>query len=142
MRVSDPPSVRIATCQVGGRFSRCHNPAPKSCQYCGRNFCETHTYYIEDHEAVCTRTPCTRKRDDMVVHVEYRRRVTQRNHAGLCGEEECGPHPGFECSLCLGLFCALHLQERMYPFREGWVVQERRVSVCARCWARRKVWRR
>jgi hypothetical protein len=142
MGVSDPPFVRIATCQVGGRFSRCHNEAPHSCQYCGRNFCQVHTYFREEHEAVCTRTPCQRKRDDMVVHMEYRARVTQRNHAGLCGAEECGPHPGFECSLCQGLFCALHLQERMYPFRDGWVMQERRVSVCPRCWARRKVWRR
>jgi hypothetical protein len=29
----------------------------------------------------------------------------------------------------------------MYPFSEGWVSIEKPVSICARCWERRKVWR-
>lgn len=97
---------------------------------------------MHEHEAVCSRPRCRAKRDDLVRHMEYRDRVTQRNQAGLCGVESCGPHPGFECSLCLGLFCEAHLSERMYPFRDGWTTLERRLSVCARCWERRKVWRR
>jgi hypothetical protein len=143
MQVSHPPAATTtATCQVGGRFSRCHNPAQHVCQYCGRDFCADHAHYVQDHEAVCSRAPCRRKRDDLVVHLAYRERVHQRNQAGLCGAEECGPHPGYECSLCQGLFCGAHLTERMYPFKDGWVTVERRLSVCARCWDRRKVWRR
>ena len=142
MQVSNAARAATATCQVGGRFSRCHNEAVNSCQYCGRRFCDSHTHYAENHEAVCARPTCVRKREDLVVHIAYRDRVGQRNHAGLCGFEDCGPHPGFECSLCQGRFCEGHLSERMYPFRDGWVVFERRVSVCPRCWERRKVWRR
>ena len=129
-------------CQVGGRFSRCHNVAIQSCQYCGRNFCAEHAHFVQDHEAVCSRPACRRKREDLVAHLAYRDRVRQRNAAGLCGFEGCGPHPGYECSLCLGLFCDAHLSERMYPFHDGWIQTERRVSICGRCWERRKVWRR
>ncbi|GMV84274.1 MAG: hypothetical protein AMXMBFR80_01320 [Dehalococcoidia bacterium] len=129
------------TCQVGGRFSRCHNPAEHVCQYCGGAFCSVHTDYIADHEAVCSRKQCHAKRVDLEAHLAYKARVIQRNRAGLCGIEGCGPHPGFECSLCLGLFCGRHLHERHYPFQEGRVQVERLVSVCAHCWERRKIWR-
>lgn len=81
-----------------------------------------------------------RKQDDLRVHLEYRERVRQRNAVGLCGIEECGPHPGFECSLCQGRFCDKHLEPRDYPVRQGRIVIQRRLSVCARCWMRRKVW--
>lgn len=130
-----------ATCQVGGRFSRCHNAAQNDCQYCGRAFCAGHAYYVENHEAVCCRKACMLKRDDLAEHLIYRERVEQRNHAGLCGIEDCGPHPGFECSLCKGLFCGDHLSERLYPFKMGMATIDRPVSVCARCWARRKIWK-
>jgi hypothetical protein len=128
-------------CQVGGRFSRCNSSAVQTCQYCGKPFCALHTYYSKDHEAVCSGKRCRAKHDDLQVHTEYKRIVYQRNNAGLCGIEDCGPHPAFQCSLCHGHFCAVHLTERMYPFREGWVAIERPVSICARCWERRKIWR-
>ena len=130
-----------AICQLGGRFSHCHNVAQYVCQYCGRAFCDGHTYYVEDHEAVCSRKACVSKRDDLVRHLVYRNRVEQRNQVGLCGIEDCGPHPGFECSLCRGLFCGDHLCERMYPFRAGYATIERAVSICDACWDRRKIWR-
>lgn len=130
-----------SNCQLGRRFARCHNPATHECQYCGRAFCPEHSYFVEGHEAVCARPPCARKHDDLAEHLAYRSRVEQRNHAGLCGIDGCGPHPGFECSLCLGLFCGDHLTEHMYPFRAGRTTVDRPVSVCAACWARRKVWR-
>jgi hypothetical protein len=47
-----------------------------------------------------------------------------------------------ECSQCRGLFCAAHIRERMYPVREGMVSIDRPMSLCDRCWARRKIWRR
>lgn len=128
-------------CQLGGRFSRCHQPAAHVCQYCGRRFCQAHTYHVEGHDAVCARKQCRAKHDDLSAHLEYKSRVAERNRVGLCGVEECGPHPGFECSLCRGHFCAAHLTERMYPFSEGWVSIDRPVSICARCWDRRKIWR-
>ncbi len=133
--------MRAQGCQLGGRFSRCPNRAQHTCQYCGRAFCAAHTDFVGGHEAVCSRKQCSAKRKDLEDHLAYKTRVLQRNHAGLCGVEECGPHPGFECSLCLGLFCGLHLSERLYPFREGRVSIDRPVSICAHCWERRKVWR-
>ena len=129
-------------CQIGGRFSRCKNSAEHACQYCGRWFCETHTYHVQDHDAVCNRKRCLAKHEDLQVHTEYKRRVAERNHVGLCGIEDCGPHPGFQCSLCQGHFCGMHLHERMYPFTEGWVSIDRPVSICQACWERRKIWRR
>ncbi len=77
----------------------------------------------------------------MQAHMEYRRRISQRNNASLCGEDGCSPHPREQCSLCRGQFCDRHVMERMYPFREGRVVIQRPASVCAWCWARRKLWR-
>ncbi|WP_322797298.1 hypothetical protein [Tepidiforma sp.] len=128
-------------CQVGSLFARCREPAIQVCQYCARPFCSAHAYYLQDHEAVCTRKPCRARRDDLVAHLEYRRVVAARNGAGLCGIETCGPHPTMECSLCHGRFCSEHLRERLYPFRQGRVTVERPVSACARCWQRRKIWR-
>lgn len=133
---------RTQECEVGGRFSRCHNVAERTCQYCGRKFCQVHTYHAVDHNEVCTRPRCVAKYEDLLVHTAYTARVFQRNNAGLCGIEDCGPHPGFECSLCKGHFCGEHLTDRMYPFSEGWVSIDRPVSICACCWERRKIWRR
>lgn len=129
-------------CQVGSRFSRCRNRAEHACQYCGRWFCTLHTHHLEDHDAVCARKRCSAKHDDLQIHTAYKKRVFERNQVGLCGAEECGPHPGFQCSLCQGHFCGLHLSERMYPFSEGWVSIDRPVSICQPCWDRRKIWRR
>ena len=128
-------------CKLGGRFSRCPNRPEHSCQYCGRSFCEFHTFYVGGHEAVCSRKACRLKHTDLGEHMAYRERVAQRNNAGLCGVENCGPHPGYECSLCQGHFCEEHLAEHLYPFKDGWLTIERPVSVCPRCWERRKVWR-
>jgi hypothetical protein len=129
-------------CQAGGRFSRCHNEAGNTCQYCGRAFCTGHRYVEEGHEAVCSRPRCRTKFDDLVRHLAYKERARQRNAVGLCGSENCGPHPIFECSLCNAHFCARHVTERMYPVRDGFAVIERPMSVCSRCWERRKIWRR
>ena len=134
--------MRSAVCQLGGRFSRCPNAPQHSCQYCGRDFCVAHKHFAQEHEAVCARKQCRIKKDDLDAHLVYRTRVEQRNRAGLCGIEECGPHPGFECSLCQGHFCENHLSDRMYPFHDGRVVIDRPASVCRHCWDRRKVWRR
>lgn len=128
-------------CQVGRIFAHCQNPSVHVCQYCGRNFCPEHSHFVQGHEAVCSRKQCRAKRDDLEQHLVYRQRVEERNHAGLCGIEGCGPHPGFECSLCRGLFCGTHLSEHLYPFSDGYTTVEKPVSVCANCWARRKVWR-
>lgn len=132
----------VQGCEIGGRFSRCVNPAVQSCQYCGRRFCRDHSYFLEGHEAVCSRKHCRAKRDDMVLHSAYRRVVETRNRAGLCGIEDCGPHPAHECSLCHGHFCSAHVSQQSYPFFDGYARAERFVSVCPRCWERRKIWGR
>ena len=130
-------------CARGGRFrNRCEQPAINACQYCGRAFCAAHCYVVRDHEAVCVNTTCRRKFDDLQEHLRYRERVSERNRAGLCGHEGCGPHPRTQCSLCQGRFCEDHLRDRLYPFREGRVVVDRPASVCPHCWERRKIWRR
>lgn len=133
--------MSATVCQIGRIFARCPNTSEHSCQYCGRSFCADHAAFVEGHEAVCSRKQCRLKREDLADHLEYRDRVEQRNRAGLCGIEGCGPHPGFECSLCHGHFCGAHLRERLYPFSAGYATIERPVSICDRCWARRKVWK-
>lgn len=134
--------MAAATCEIGGRFSRCHAPPQHSCQYCGRRFCLQHSHYVEAYEAVCSRKRCVQKQQDLAAHLEYRRRVLERNRSGLCGEEDCRqPRPPFQCSLCQGHFCPDHLRERMYRFDDGRLGVERPVSICTHCWTRRKVWR-
>lgn len=128
-------------CGVGRPFGRCHAPSIDTCQYCGRGFCERHTYVFEGFEAVCTRARCRRKHDDLQRHLEYKQQVAARNRAGLCGVENCTPHPRTECSLCRGHFCDAHISEKMYPFREGRLIIEKPASICAWCWRRRKIWR-
>jgi len=130
----------ICTAKTGW-FSHCEKPALDECQYCGKPFCEEHRYLIEGLDAVCNNKRCVAKHEDLARHAEYRARVRQRNGAGLCGVEDCGPHPVFECSLCEGLFCDKHVAERRYPYREGRVMVERPASVCDWCWQRRKLWR-
>jgi hypothetical protein len=134
--------MAASACTAAGRFRSCSQPVVETCQYCGRRFCAAHAYFREGFDAVCIRKPCRRKHDDLQQHLGYRQRVGQRNAAGLCGIENCGPHPRTECSLCRGHFCEAHISERMYPFRDGRVVIERPASVCKWCWDRRKLWRR
>jgi hypothetical protein len=133
--------VATSHCQIGGLVRPCRNEPAQSCIYCGKAFCERHTHVVRGYEAVCTRKRCVQKQEDLTAHLEYRSRVSQRNAAGLCGVEECGPHPRMECSLCRGHFCAAHVQERPYPLREGRVVIDRPMSVCSWCWRRRKIWK-
>jgi hypothetical protein len=128
-------------CQAGGWFSRCPNLPQHSCQYCGRQFCSDHSHFVEGHEAVCSRKRCREKRDDMARHLEYRTRADQLNRAGLCGVDGCNTRHVFQCSLCKAQFCEAHLSPRRYGFGDGWSRSERWVSVCPRCWDRRRVWR-
>ena len=128
-------------CQAGGTFSRCPNIAQHSCQYCGRQFCANHSTFVEGLEAVCSRKRCREKRDDMVHHLAYRDRAEQLNRVGLCGVVDCNTRHVFQCSLCKAQFCEAHLSRRRYSFGDGWSRSERWVSVCPRCWDRRKIWR-
>jgi len=116
------------------------NEAEHVCQFCGRRFCETHTGRVEGHEEVCSRETCLKKDADLALHVAYKSAVKQRNVAAICGEEECLERALFQCSLCRGMFCDQHLQDRRYRFYEGWGSIERPVSICAHCWKRRKIW--
>lgn len=129
-------------CEIGGFFSKCKNEAGWVCHFCGRRFCETHTHRVEGHEEVCSREPCRKKDADLAVHMQYKGRVRSKNLVGLCGEDDCETAGPFQCSLCRGMFCDKHLQDRRYRFYEGFGSIERPVSICARCWGRRKIWAR
>jgi hypothetical protein len=130
-----------ATCQLGGMFSKCKTEARQTCQYCGRWFCEFHSYYEKDHEAVCSNKKCRAKIDDMLVHTQYKAGVQKNNKMGLCGIDACGPSTVAQCSLCRGRFCEEHVTFRMYPPGRGEGGRDRALSVCDACWARRKIWR-
>lgn len=129
-----------ANCEAGRRFSKCGNPASRSCNFCGRRFCDAHTGRAEGHDEVCSREVCRRKDADLAVHVEYKASVRGRNASALCGQHECERRDLFQCSLCKGMFCAKHLEDRQYRFAEGWGWIERSVSICGHCWRRRKIW--
>lgn len=134
--------VTHGTCKQGGRFSRCREAAVDTCQYCGKAFCAAHSHHVGGHDAVCNAKRCVAKHEDLALHMEYRARVRQRNQAGLCGVEDCVPHPTLECSLCRGHFCEPHVRTRMYPAREGRVIIDRPMGCCDWCWNRRKIWNR
>lgn len=130
-----------ATCQLGGMFSKCKTEARQTCQYCGRSFCEWHSYYEKGHEAVCVRKKCRAKIDDTLVQKQYSADVVKKNKIGLCGIDDCGPSTVAQCSLCRGRFCEEHVTFRMYPPGRGEGGRNRAVSVCDTCWERRKIWR-
>lgn len=130
-----------ATCRLGGIFSKCKNDAYQACQYCGRSFCDLHSYYEKDHEAVCSRKKCRAKIDDMLAQRQYQAGIAKNNQKGLCGIDECGPSTVAQCSLCRGRFCEEHVMFRMYPPGRGEGARDRAVSACDSCWARRKIWR-
>jgi hypothetical protein len=125
---------------MGRWFSKCRQPAIETCQYCGRPFCGEHAHYVEGTNAVCSRTKCIRKHEDLVVHEAYKLAVTRRNMLDLCGEPECHGDPVLTCSLCEGRFCEEHLRVRKWGFRDAQASYERMVSICAHCWERRKIW--
>ncbi len=133
--------MAAGACQVGGRFSRCQSIPQHVCQYCGRQFCAEHSHYVEGHEAVCSRKRCREKHEDLTRHFEYRGRAEQLNRAGLCGVDGCNTRHVFQCSLCKSQFCEAHLSSRRYGFGDAPTRYERWVSVCSRCWDRRRVWR-
>lgn len=131
-----------AICGVGGRFSRCHNRAVQTCQYCGRDFCPAHAHYMQGHEAVCTRKQCRAKHDDLRDHMAFLERANERNRHGLCAIEGCEGVPAhLACSLCKAYFCDSHISQRMYPTYDGFRSVDRLASVCPHCWPRRKIWR-
>jgi hypothetical protein len=136
-------AMAMSTCEIGGRFRHCKQPAEHTCQYCGKSFCAVHAHRVEGYEAICAREACVAKDEDLKRHLEYREASTRRNRAGHCAEADCtNLHPGMTCSMCQGLFCPTHVSSRMYPVREGYVTINRPRSVCTWCWERRRVWRK
>lgn len=131
------------TCQLGRLFRRCRATPSHTCQYCARSFCDDHAHFVEGYEAVCARKRCAAKHEDLQRHIDYKDTARGRNRAGLCGQPDCtAVHPTNQCSMCQSVFCRDHLRDRVYPVQEGWVKVDKHVSVCAWCWARRKLWQR
>jgi hypothetical protein len=77
-------------CRLGSFFSRCHEAAIGSCQYCDRGFCAAHGERLPGGEEICARPICQRKRADLAAHLRFRERALQRNQFGLCGIDGCG----------------------------------------------------
>ncbi|MEX2080662.1 MAG: hypothetical protein WEC33_03525 [Dehalococcoidia bacterium] len=132
----------MAQCGIGRLFKRCQQQASHVCQYCGRDFCDAHTHFIQGHEAVCGARFCVAKHEDLKIYNGYKAAVEGRNGARLCGALRCEEPLGSGCSLCRGEFCEGHVSHRRYQFREGRGMAERWVSICAVCWDRRRIWRR
>ncbi|HZQ38885.1 MAG TPA: hypothetical protein VFD32_23375 [Dehalococcoidia bacterium] len=128
------------TCRLGSFFSRCHEPAVGSCQYCDRGFCAAHGELLPTGEEICAREVCQRKRADLETHLRFRERALQRNQFGLCGIEGCGDERWGQCSKCQALFCEGHLTSRSESVREGYARFSRPASFCNHCLQRRKLW--
>ncbi len=126
-------------CALGGRLRRCSRPPADTCQYCARPFCREHAHHLQEYDAVCARSSCTAKHDDLPVHHAYLREVRIRNQAGQCGFEGCSAPHSFDCTKCQARFCLRHLSDELYPSMGSREPAEMAI-VCAHCWKRRTIW--
>ena len=127
-------------CQIGGTFRRCHEPPLATCQYCGRDFCATHTGARAAGEEICSREICRTKHEDLKLHLVYRAAAVERSNRGFCGVEACPRPRSGQCSKCQALYCDEHLRAREESVRQGMSVLKRPVSLCDHCGARLKLW--
>ncbi len=130
------------TCQIGGWFSRCHEPAFAACQYCGREFCSTHGERLPTGDEICSRLICREKHADLQAHLAWKARAVERSNRGFCGMPDCEGGRWGQCSKCLALFCERHLRDREERIRQGMGAITRPASMCDHCAARLKLWSR
>jgi hypothetical protein len=130
----------VPTCQIGKLFSRCHEPRIAVCQFCGRDFCAMHGTQYPNGDEVCTRPVCEEKRVDLLGHIEWKARATERSNRGFCGMPDCEADRWGQCSKCHALFCEQHLHDRNEHIRTGSIVFTRPASMCDHCMARNKLW--
>jgi hypothetical protein len=127
-------------CQVKKGLFNCGAPRLGVCQYCARAFCERHGVVMEDGQEVCSRPNCVAKKEDLVLHLEYRSRVDVRNRGKECGIEVCAGTIVSQCTRCQGYFCAVHVQARRDTALENGVRFERWAALCEHCFVRRPIW--
>jgi len=129
------------TCAFGGLLRRsCGAPALSACVYCGRPFCQSHGARGEDYTDVCLGKKCRAKLSDLDAHRAWKRAAAVANLTSLCAREVCEERMRHQCSRCLLLFCAAHVEERY--IMDIRVQPAKRVAavVCRHCAGRRKVW--
>jgi hypothetical protein len=123
-----------ATCQVKSMLTNCGAAATAQCVYCARNFCRKHGEVLDDGYEVCMRKACVTKKRDLVLHLEYKDGVLDRNRQRLCGIEVCVTEIQVQCNRCKGYFCVVHTQ----PWLE--TVTEKPERTCAHCLDRLPIW--
>jgi hypothetical protein len=125
-----------AKCEIKGLLTTCGSLATAQCVYCGRPFCPKHGEVLEDGAEVCTRKNCVAKKEDLVVHLQYKEEVLTRNLGRVCGLHMCEVEIQVQCRRCKGYFCRDHTM----PWTE--TVTDRPERICAHCVERRAIWER
>jgi hypothetical protein len=118
----------------------CGREAITSCVYCGEPFCANHGDRGPDFQDVCHRRPCSAKKEDLEVHVQWRRQVSAANNVSMCAQPECAERMRHSCSQCRLLFCDEHVHERDLKDSRVQPARKVRLLVCAHCFERRKIW--
>ena len=140
------PAIHAQSCEIkDGLFSKlssCKGKPIGLCIYCGRAFCGEHGEIRDAGEEICTRKNCIAKRDDLVVHMEYRSLVAAQNETGTCGIPNCTHKPDGECARCRAFFCLGHLDTREETVGRGINQKRQMATMCGHCWDRRPIWNR
>lgn len=140
------PAIHATACEVNegflSRFSRCKGRPVGLCIYCGRAFCRDHGEVRDHGEEICCRKNCVAKRDDLVIHLEYRALMVAQNQTGTCGLPTCSNAPDGQCSRCRAYFCLTHLDTREETVGSGYQQIRRMATMCNHCWDRRPIWSR
>jgi hypothetical protein len=140
------PTIHATACEIKegffSKFSSCKEHPVGLCIYCGRAFCAEHGEVRSEGEEICYRKNCVAKRDDLVVHMQYRALVTAQNETGTCGIPSCQHPPDGQCSRCHAYFCLSHLDTRQETIGSGLQQVRQMATMCGHCWDRRPIWSR
>ncbi len=140
------PHIHAKTCEIKegflSKFSGCKETPIGLCIYCGRAFCANHGEARGVGEEICSRKNCVAKRDNLVVHMEYRAIVVAQNETGTCGIPDCSHAPDGQCGRCRAYFCLSHLDTREESVGQGVRQIRQMATLCGHCWDRRPIWNR
>ena len=140
------PHIHATACEIKegffSKFSGCKGTPAGLCIYCGRAFCAEHGEVRGAGEEICIRKNCIAKRDDLVVHMQYREQVEARNQTNSCGVTECQHPPDGQCGRCRAYFCLNHLDTREETVGSGMQQVRQMATMCGHCWDRRPIWTR
>ena len=119
----------------------CGRAAIAECVYCGKPFCEAHGHQGPDFTYVCDRKVCRAKFQDVLDHLEWKRRVAEANRVSICAHEGCDERMRHVCSRCRLLFCVQHIAEHAVVTQSALGPPHKEMTViCFHCRERRKLW--